>query len=225
MFNLRRHLYVRHQIDVGYSSNRSHTKKSSPIVSTLTQERRDQIDYSILQCIVRGGLPYNHFAHPWFHSLFDSMLPGYRAPDRRTITRRVHILYRDYIKDIKSVLPKDAPLAYTTDLWKSPTRNHYICLTVHVFNKSLHPVSLLLSFRRMTGRKLSKNINDYIAYELERFGLTHCSHAGITTDNASDMKAATSHGNFGLRFPCIAHTLNLIVHHRLCLWETPNEKR
>ena len=56
-------------------------------------------------------------------------------------------------KDMKSVLPKDAPLAYTTDLWKSPTRNHYIWLTVHVFNRSLHPVSLPLTFRRMTGRK------------------------------------------------------------------------
>jgi hypothetical protein len=108
-------------------------------------------------------------------------------------------------------------------VWKSPTRDHYICLTAHVFNDELKPVSLLLSFRRLTGRKLSKNLHQYIAYELNRFRLKDSSHAGITTDNASDIKAATQFGDFGPRFPCIGHTINLIINHALCIWKEPNE--
>jgi hypothetical protein len=42
-------LFVRHKIDIGFSSSKSQGKKRSRVVSNLTQERRDEIDYSILQ--------------------------------------------------------------------------------------------------------------------------------------------------------------------------------
>ena len=183
------------------------------------------IDKLILNCIVYGGLPYNHFSHPWFNELFSTLEPGYRVSNRRTLQKRIEHQYHEYIDQLKQFLPKDRPIAYTTDVWKSSTRDHYICLTAHVFDDALHPVSILLSFRRLTHRKLSKNLHEFISYELNRFGLTNCSHAGITTDNASDIKAATEHGDFGPRFPCIGHTLNLIINHALCIWKKPNEKR
>lgn len=153
------------------------------------------------------------------------MLPGYRSPDRRTLAKQVKQRYRAYIAELKILLPKDRPIAFTTDVWKSPKRYVFICLTAHVFNDEMRPVSLVLSFRRLTDRKTSKNINEFITYELKRFGLMNCSHAGITTDGGSDIKAATCLGEFGPRFQCIAHTFNLIIHHGLCLWKKPNVNR
>ncbi|CAM4952705.1 unnamed protein product [Rotaria socialis] len=190
-FNLRRHLVIRHQINAGITSSFDRRKNAPKNRSVIDRERRQEIDGLLLNCVIHGGLPYNHFSHPWYDALFEKLESGYRAPDRH--------------------------------VWKGPTRDHYICLTAHVFNNEMKPISLLLSFRRLTNRKLSKNLNEFIAYELNRFGLNDCSHAGITTDNASDIKAATESGAFGPRFPCIGHTLNLIINHALCIWNKPNE--
>ena len=206
------------------SAERNKRKPSinHPVVS---KQRREEIDDLLLKCIIRGGLPFNRFAHPWYEALFENLEPGYRAPDRRTFRKRIHEQYRHYIDEIKQLLPKDRPIAYTTDVWKSATRDYFICLTAHVFNDELKPVSLLLSFRRLTDRKLSKNLNAFIAYELDRFGLKSYSHAGITIDNGSDIKAATQFGEFGPRISCVGHTFNLIVNHGLCTWNKPNENR
>lgn len=211
-------------MDVGIkTSSDQEKKKPCQNRAVVSKERREELDGLLLNCIIHGGLPYNHFSHPWYDALFEKVEPGYRAPDRRTFRKRVEVQYRHYIKELKQLLPKDRPIAYTADVWKSPTRHHYICLTAHVFNDEMKPVSLLLSFRRLTDRKLSKNLNAFIAYELNRFGLKDWSHAGITTDNGSDIKAATEFGEFGPRFPCIGHTFNLVVNHGLCIWNKPNE--
>lgn len=225
-FNLRRHLFLRHEINIGISEALEQSKKK-PLMNRplINKQRREEIDDLVLKCIIHGGLPFNHFSHPWYDSLFEKLEPGYRAPDRRTLRKRINEHYRHYVNELKQVLPKDRPIAYTTDVWKSPGRHNYICLTAHVFNDQLKPISLLLSFRRLTDRKLSKNLNSFIAYELNRFGLKTYCHAGITTDNGSDIKAATEFGEFGPRVSCIGHTFNLIVNHGLCIWNKPNENR
>ncbi|CAF2038337.1 unnamed protein product [Rotaria magnacalcarata] len=222
-FNLRRHLVIRHQINAGITSSFDRRKNAPKNRSVINRERRQEIGGLLLNCVIHGGLLYNHFSHPWYDALFEKSESGYRAPDRRTMQKRIQNQYYMYINELKQLLPKNRPIAYTTDVWKGPTRDHYICLTAHVFNDEMKPISLLLSFRRLTNRKLSKNLNEFIAYDLNRFGLNDCSHAGITTDNASDIKAATESGAFGPRFPCIGHTLNLIINHVLCIWNKPNE--
>ncbi|CAF0917002.1 unnamed protein product [Adineta steineri] len=226
VFNLRRHLALQHDITLGLDVSAYRKKNNQcqeiPVIDT---RRRIEIDKLLLNCIIHGGLPFNHFNHPWYHSFFTNIIPGYTVPDRRTFRKRVKIQYDTYINELKKLIPKDRPIAFTTDIWKSSTRNHYICLTIHFFNNELEPFSLLLSFRRLTGRKLSKNLNDYLRYELYRFGLESISYAGITTDNGSDIKAATEKGPFGPRCSCIAHTLNLIVNHGMCIWKKPNDKR
>lgn len=222
-YNLLRHLALRHNVNLGIdlSSFRS-KKRSTENQQVISQQQRDEIDRLLLNCIIYGGLPYNHFSHSWFRDLFDKMCPGYSPPDRRTFAKRVKHRYHEYIGEIKRLLPRDRPIAFTTDVWKSPKRHHYICLTGHVFNDQMKPVSLLLSFRRLTDRKISKNLNEFIFYELKRFGLDVYSYAGITTDGGSDIKAATSFGDFGPRFPCVAHLFNLVIHHGLCLWKRPD---
>ncbi|CAF3953662.1 unnamed protein product [Rotaria magnacalcarata] len=136
-YNLRRHLAVKHQINVGdYLSFNRKKKESFENQNIIDKERREKIDKLILNCIIHGRLPYNHFSHPWLDELFSTLVSGYRIPNRR-------------LKD--------------------------------------------------------------------------CSHAGITTDNASDIKGATECGDFGPRFPCIAHTLNLIINHALLVDDDDDE--
>ena len=56
----------------------------------------------------------------------------------------------------------------------------------------------------------------------EKFQITPGQRAGITTDCASEMVAATSNGLFGPRYACIAHVWHNAVINGLCLWSSPN---
>lgn len=222
IFNLRRHLALRHGVKIGNMKSVEKQKKDS-IASqpTIDHHLRLEIDQLLLDCILQGGLPYNHFENRWFHQLFDKLQPGYLPPDRRTFAKRVNQKYFEYIMNLKLNLPRDRPFAYTADTWKCSTRHFFICLTGHTFNDDMQLVSLLLSFRRLTGRKLSKNLYRYLKYELNRFGLNECTSAGITTDGGSDITAATKSGEFGYRFHCVAHLLNLVVDKGVCIWKRP----
>lgn len=175
----------------------------------MDRDLRVEIDEILLNCIISGGLPYNHFENPWFGKLFDRLQPGYIIPDRRTFANRVRQRYHAFVEELKTCLPKDYPVAFTTDTWKNASRNNFICLTVHIFNSDMQIVSLLLSFCLLTDRKLSKNLNEYLRHEIEKFGLT------------ANIKAATSSGEFGIRFSCVAHLLNLVISNGLFLWKPP----
>ncbi|CAF4146639.1 unnamed protein product [Rotaria magnacalcarata] len=83
-YNLRRHLAVKHQINVGdYLSFNRKKKESFENQNIIDKERREKIDKLILSCIIHGRLPYNHFSHPWLDELFSTLVSGYRIPNRR----------------------------------------------------------------------------------------------------------------------------------------------
>ncbi|CAF2053490.1 unnamed protein product [Rotaria magnacalcarata] len=82
-YNLRRHLAVKHQINVGdYLSFNRKKKESFENQNIIDKERREKIDKLILSCIIHGRLPYNHFSHPWLDELFSTLVSGYRIPNR-----------------------------------------------------------------------------------------------------------------------------------------------
>ena len=135
-----------HQINTGVKCLTNRNKKDSAS-DMITQERRQEVDKLLLRCIIHGGLPYNHFSHQWYNELFEKLLPGYKAPDRHTFQKRIKQQYQDYVGELKELLPKNRPIAFTTDVWKCSARNHYICLTAHMFDNKMKPVSLFLSFQ------------------------------------------------------------------------------
>ena len=86
-------------------------------------------------------------------------------------------------------------------------------------------MSLPLSFHRFDEQKLSLNIQLFFEHEKERFGLGTRILTGITTDNGPDIKRAAASGVLGSRYACLAHCLNLVVHHGTCVWNLPNSRR
>ena len=125
-FNLRRHLAIRHNIGNNINSSVDQkTTKPSKTRSFTKKEYRDEIDRLFLNCIIYGGLPYNHFPNPWYDELFEKLQPGYRAPDRRTFTKRIKKRYREYTNELKELLPKDRPIVFTTNISKNSKRDYY----------------------------------------------------------------------------------------------------
>jgi hypothetical protein len=64
-----------------------------------------------------------------------------------------------------------------------------------------------------------------IEYEKYRLNITDDQFISITTDGGSDIKKATTNGQFGTPITCIAHILHLVVTKGLCIWKKPDETK
>lgn len=146
-----------------------------------------------------------------------------QGPNRKTVRRRIGLLYHEYRQKMRDVLAKVQHIALTTDVW-TKRRTSFLCLTGHTFNEKYQLVSVVLGFRRLSGQHLGDTIRNYIRYELNQLGIAE-KICGITSDNGSDIKKATKSVEFGHRFWCLAHCLNLIVRNGLTLWPKPKRRR
>ncbi|CAF3367461.1 unnamed protein product [Rotaria socialis] len=225
--NVRSHLIIHKLKNFAFASQEGQkilkiNKKSTLQISAT---RKREIDNAVLNCITDGGLPFSLFNHEAVINLFDLLEPGYKPPDRRTISSRLLNQYQQHILDLKSLLPHIGPIAFASDVWKDVSGHHMISLSLHTFSVDFDFVSLPLSCHRFNEQKLSSNIQLFFEYEKERFGLGSRILTGITTDNGPDIKRAGSSGVLGRRYACLAHCLNLVVHHGTCVWNLPNLKR
>jgi hypothetical protein len=194
------------------------------VQNPLLPERRRLLQAAIIDCIVKDGRAFNDFDREGMKNFLSCALPGFKPRHRSTIRRRLSGLYAEYRHSLRQVLPDLRWIALTTDIWLSPRRIHYICLTGHTFTPDFETVSIVLGFRRFVGQHLAQNITTYIEYELDRLGIDKACLSAITTDNGANVKAATS-TKFGQRIACFAHNLHLLVTKGLCLWRKPDPEK
>lgn len=203
---------------------RSQTKdKPDNVSTTVSAERKRQLHDAAVSCIVKDGLPFDTFRKPGMSEFVSTASPGYRGPHRKTVRRKIGLLYAQHTAELREKLKSVECLALTSDIWKSPQRIYYICLTAHVQNEQFETIPLVLGCRRLIGRHSATNIVRYIRYELNRVGILKEQIVSITTDNGGDIKKATSSFEFGQRIACMAHNINLSIKKGLCLWTEPKQ--
>ena len=144
------------------------------------------------------------------------------APSRKSIRRNLGLMYHEYRKELRSTLATINSIALTVDLW-TKQKTSYICLTGHVLNKTYKSIPIVLGFRHFSGPHRSKNIKNYIVYEIKQLQIED-KVCGIVSDNGRDVKKAINDIKFDLRFSCIAHNINLAVKNGLDLFETSKKK-
>ena len=93
-----------------------------------------------------------------------------------------------------------------------------ICVTGHFLDKDFNFHSLVLIFKKFSGRHIGSRIKNFLTLELDLLGIKH-KISSITTDNGADIKKATKGAVFGTRYPCFAHTLNLIISAGFGFWK------
>lgn len=152
-------------------------------------------------------------------------VPGYIAPHRKTIRRRIAVLYSLYKRKLRNLMPHIDFVALTSDIWKNSRQMHFIALTAHVFTNKYEHVPIVIGCRRIIGQHLSLSIERYIKYELESIGIRRSQIVSITTDNGSNMKKVAASLKFGSPISCMAHNLNLVVNKGLCLWIKPKAEK
>ncbi|CAF3339940.1 unnamed protein product [Rotaria socialis] len=167
--NVRSHLIIHKLKNFAFASQEGQkilkiNKKSTLQISAT---RKREIDNAVLNCITDGGLPFSLFNHEAVINLFDLLEPGYKPPDRRTISSRLLNQYQQHILDLKSLLPHIGPIAFASDVWKDVSGHHMISLSLHTFSVDFDFVSLPLSCHRFNEQKLSSNIQLFFEYPFD----------------------------------------------------------
>ncbi|CAF3046274.1 unnamed protein product [Rotaria socialis] len=190
--NLRKHLSSScHQIPnvLFKSQNNDHSK---PNLTTIPSARIKYLNESTINAIVQDGLAFDTFRRPGMAKFLYVAIPGYVAPHRKTIRRRIATLYSFYTKKLRNLLPRLGFLALTSDIWKNSRQVHFIALTAHAFTRNYEQVPIVIGCRRIIGQHLASSIERYIKYELDRIGIKPNQIISITTNNGSNMKKVAS---------------------------------
>ncbi|CAF4047465.1 unnamed protein product [Rotaria magnacalcarata] len=205
--NLRSHLGRAHNMfEVMYESQkRQRVSKSSKI----RPEKKREYHQAALNCIVTDGRPFGEFRRAGMAKFLDVVCPGYLGPSRKTIGRRLGIAYHQYREELRNKLVRVDWIALTVDIW-TKNKISYICITGHAFNKGYEAIPIVLGFRRFSGPHKSKNIKEYILYELKQLKIEE-KICAIVSDNGRDIKKAVEEIKPGQRISCVAHTLNLVT--------------
>ena len=135
-------------------------------------------------------------------------IPGYIAPRRQTVCKKLATQYAKYHENLKEIKKKPTYIALTTDAWKNSNLSHFLCITAHFFDDNFSMKPIIVAFRKFKGRNLHQRIEKFLNYEIDLLGIRE-KVVSITTDNGSDITAATK--KFNLRVSCAAHNLNLVL--------------
>ena len=133
-------------------------------------------------------------------------------------------LYGECRAQLRETFKKIEHIALTTEIWMNSRRTHFLFITAHYYDDQMRYSSKVISFRRFHGRHLAVRLKAFITREIEKLNIM-TRIVSITSDNGSDIKAATSSYRFGTRYSCTAHNLNLTISTALDLWKKKKANR
>ncbi|CAF1270327.1 unnamed protein product [Rotaria sordida] len=206
--------------EVMYNSQRQQRVSKS---NQIKPEKKREFDEAAIDCIITDGRPFGDFRRLGMAKFLNVICPGYRGPSRKTVRRRLGLVYHQYRQQLRETLAGVDAIAITVDIW-TKNKISFICLTGHAFNKTYESIPLVLGFRRFYGPHRSKTIKKFILYELKQLKIED-KICAIVSDNCNDIKKAINDIKPGQRFSCIAHNINLVVKNGLGLWETSEKKK
>jgi len=206
--NLRSHLGKIHKKEeyLYPSQRKAQDPKTNEPVSKETAQKLNE---AILECIIEDSRPFGDFRKPGMRNFLKEFWPGFVPWHQKTISNKLRKKYTNYKIQLKELFKHISDISLTTDAWKRKNLEYYITLTAHFFDHDFKYFSLIIAFRKFMGRHLKERLKAFIENELKSLGISD-KISGITTDNAADIKSATSNG-FGIRISCLAHNCNLTV--------------
>ena len=140
--------------------------------------------------------------------------PAYSTPCTNTVKKYLKLEYVHEKQALRSELQGQAAVAITCDTWTSSAKQGYLTATCHYITEHWILKHTVLSTNRIIGRHTGEHIYDCLASIEQDYGVD-TRIAGLTSDNASNMKSAASRQKFNTcdnaHVQCFAHTLQLAV--------------
>lgn len=210
--NIRRHLALTH--------GKIHLACKSHIIrrATLSAEKKRLLDKAAVECIIIDARCWGDFKRAGMTKFLSVAVPDYTGPSSRTVQRQLSKLYVEKAREFKEKLMEARNVSITADLWRTKRCQHYLCITIHWLDPLFNLKAKVLSFRQFKGREFAVRLRRHITRVLTHYNLMGKITATVT-DNGANIKAASNAiRSFGIRFHCLAHALNLVVHKSLRLW-------
>ena len=140
--------------------------------------------------------------------------PSYNTPCGNTVKKYLQLEYLHEKAELKSDLQHAVALSLTCDTWSSSASQGYLTATGHHITEDWVLKHAVLGTKRMIGRHTGEHIYACLASIEQEYGVAN-KIIGVTSDNASNMKAAASRQVFMSsvegHVQCFAHTLQLAV--------------
>lgn len=176
----------------------------------LTEQKKKRIDNLLLRLFTQDYQPFSIVEDKGFRKFIQELNPSYQLPNRKMISQSlIPAEYEKCMTVVRSVLHSAQSFCLTTDTWTSKNVESYIAVTVH-FIQSFKVKSVLLSCEKLTGSHTSENLGNAIRKITDKFGLSRKILVCVT-DNAANIVSAVKDFLKWRHFPCLAHTINLIV--------------
>lgn len=158
-------------------------------------------------------MPFQVVEKTGFLHLMKKAVPQYKVPTRNYFsTNKIPAMYKEIRGSVEEQLAEGKWFGATTDLWTSTggTGEPFMSFTVHYISSDWMLKSHCLETVFFPEDHTAQHIAETLENILSDWKIKRESLAGITTDNASNMRKAFE--SFPcVWFPCFGHNLNLAI--------------
>ena len=177
----------------------------------INDKRALAITELIGRMIVIDLQPFSIVEDQGFIELVEHFEPRYVMPSRKYFATTVlDGLYNRCKTRLHQMIENQEFLSLTTDIWTSRARDGFISLTGHFIDSNWNRVSVVFNVREFNERHTAVNISDTMRSMINEWDLEYKVLA-CTRDNGANIVAALNILDI-LAIPCLAHTLQLIIH-------------
>lgn len=177
-----------------------------------SSKRAREITSTIGYFIARDMHPITVVQGVGFQNLLKHLEPRYQIPHRKTFMERV--LPDLYVKVRETVVPIVAAAEYyalTTDCWTSRANEAYAGVTFHTITNEWQFQCFVLENEELSVQHTAENLAEALESVLRKWKLVSTKLAGVTVDNAANIKKAIVDVLQWNCVGCFGHTVNLCV--------------
>lgn len=201
----------KHRITRGtdLSQNDENAGKTRPDSSN-----KNRLDKKFLGIIIKDDQPLSIRNDEGFREFVEELNPCYELPSDKKVKELLVDSYKYCKKEIVRLFDQGiSSCSLTLDLWTSRSRAGYLGVTCSFVNNQFELCEATLAVEYLRYPHTSQNIVDCLNQIIENWNLNGKVFT-ITTDNGSNMVKAgklLKNSDNITRFPCAAHTLQLVV--------------
>ncbi|OAF67618.1 hypothetical protein A3Q56_04672 [Intoshia linei] len=171
--------------------------------------------------IIVDGRSFSDFQKKIKSFLKDGIPKSYQLISRFQAARKITDLYMKKTLKLKNELKETDVLSLTPDMWSSSNKNTFMVITAHYIHQN-NLKSIVLDFRHFSGRYTGLHIANRMFEIHKKFEIVEKTRFATTDSGANIIKGFKDFKSmYGVdieRFPCISHTLHLIITKSLQLW-------
>ncbi|CAM4794593.1 unnamed protein product [Rotaria magnacalcarata] len=221
--SLKRHLAQRHNLKQ-FGSILSSRSSTTTVILSKTEKKK--LDSLAIDAIIKDSRAFGDFQKAGFKKFMDVLKPGYKAPTRNNVVKKLKRLHQHHTIQTKFEFEQANYLSITCDFWTNRQQKSFLVITGHYIDKDFNEHSKILKFITFEERHFSPLIAQEIEKQLISLGL-YDKLVTITCDGAANMRDMFTY--FTRRkikyIHCLAHKLHLIICNSLNLWVTTKKRR